>query len=94
MEQRHLHERHQLAKSQLKETFFLQRSQMLNRHQKVRTLKVFFDLALSFPTVINFKFSPSPIEGRAEIDDGGGGGGGEKEDGRVVRRDTARVVVA
>ena len=29
-----LHERHLLAKSQLKETFFLQRSQMLNR-QKV-----------------------------------------------------------
>ena len=35
MEQRQLHERHQLAKSQLKETFFLQRSQMLNRHKKV-----------------------------------------------------------
>lgn len=35
-EQRQLHERHQLARTQLKETFFLQRSQMLNRHQKVR----------------------------------------------------------
>ena len=35
MEQRQLHERHQLAKTQLKETFFLQRSQMLNRHKKV-----------------------------------------------------------
>merc|ERR1712079_886583 len=34
MEQRQLHERHQLAKSQLKETFFLQRSQMLSRHHK------------------------------------------------------------
>lgn len=37
IERRQLLERHQLAKSQLKETFFLQRSQMLNRHQKVRT---------------------------------------------------------
>ena len=35
MEQRQLHERHQLARTQLKETFFLQRSQMLNRHKKV-----------------------------------------------------------
>lgn len=35
IEQRQLHERHQLARTQLKETFFLQRSQMLNRHQKV-----------------------------------------------------------
>lgn len=35
MEYRHLNERHQLAKTQLKETFFLQRSQMLSRHQKV-----------------------------------------------------------
>lgn len=37
IEQRQLHERHQLARTQLKETFFLQRSQMLNRHQKVRS---------------------------------------------------------
>ena len=37
IEQRQLHERHQLARTQLKETFFLQRSQMLNRHKKVST---------------------------------------------------------
>ena len=36
IEQRQLQDRHQLARTQLKETFFLQRSQMLNRHQKVR----------------------------------------------------------
>jgi len=34
MEERHLHERHQLAKRQLKDMFFLQRHQMLVHHEK------------------------------------------------------------
>ena len=36
VEDRQLRERHLMSKSQLKETFFLQRSQMVNRHEKVR----------------------------------------------------------
>ena len=36
VEERQLRERHLMSKSQLKETFFLQRSQMVNRHDKVR----------------------------------------------------------
>lgn len=35
LEERHLHEKHQLAKRQLKDIFFLQRHQMLVRHEKV-----------------------------------------------------------
>ena len=35
LEKQQLHEKHQLAKSQLKDMFFLKRHQMLNRHQKV-----------------------------------------------------------
>ena len=38
VEQKQLRERHIMSKNQLKETFFLQRSQMLNRHEKVRRL--------------------------------------------------------
>ena len=34
MEERQLHERHQLAKRQLKDLFFLQRHQMLVHHEK------------------------------------------------------------
>ena len=34
MEERQLHERHQLAKRQLKDMFFLQRHQMLVHHEK------------------------------------------------------------
>uniref|UniRef100_A0A2P2HZL7 STE20-like serine/threonine-protein kinase n=1 Tax=Hirondellea gigas TaxID=1518452 RepID=A0A2P2HZL7_9CRUS len=34
LEERHLHDRHQLAKRQLKDIFFLQRHQMLLRHEK------------------------------------------------------------
>ncbi|XP_065649178.1 STE20-like serine/threonine-protein kinase isoform X2 [Hydra vulgaris] len=34
MEQRRIYQKHQLTKSQLKETFFLQRTQMSNRHLK------------------------------------------------------------
>ena len=36
LEKQQLHEKHQLAKSQLKDMFFLKRHQMLTRHQKVR----------------------------------------------------------
>ena len=35
LEERHMHERQQLAKRQLKDIFFLQRHQMLVRHEKV-----------------------------------------------------------
>lgn len=35
VEERQLHDKHQFLKSQLKDNFFLQRSQMLLRHQKV-----------------------------------------------------------
>lgn len=35
LEERHLHEKHQLTKTHLKDAFYLQRSQMLLRHQKV-----------------------------------------------------------
>ena len=49
IEQRQLQDRHQLARTQLKETFFLQRSQMLNRHQKVREFTQFCNS--SFPLV-------------------------------------------
>ena len=35
LEERHLHEKHQLSKRQLKDSFFLQRHQMLVRHEKV-----------------------------------------------------------
>ena len=49
-EERHLHEKHQLAKRQLKDIFFLQRHQMLLRHEKeleqVRALSRVFDEAL------------------------------------------------
>ncbi len=34
LEERHLHEKHQLAKRQLKDMFFLQRHQMLVHHEK------------------------------------------------------------
>ena len=34
LEERQLHERHQLARRQLKEIFFVQRHQMLVRHEK------------------------------------------------------------
>ena len=37
LEKQQLHEKHQLAKSQLKDMFFLKRHQMLTRHQKVCT---------------------------------------------------------
>lgn len=36
LEERHLHEKHVLSKRQLKDSFFLQRHQMLVRHEKVR----------------------------------------------------------
>jgi hypothetical protein len=36
LEERHMHEKHQLSKRQLKDSFFLQRHQMLVRHEKVR----------------------------------------------------------
>ena len=35
LEERHMHEKHQLSKRQLKDSFFLQRHQMLVRHEKV-----------------------------------------------------------
>ena len=35
LEKKHMHERHQLANRQLKDIFFLQRHQMLVRHEKV-----------------------------------------------------------
>ena len=35
LEERHLHDKHQLQKRQLKDSFFLQRHQMLVRHEKV-----------------------------------------------------------
>ena len=34
LEERHLHDKHQLAKRQLKDIFFMQRHQMLVRHEK------------------------------------------------------------
>lgn len=36
LEERHLQEKHQLSKRQLKDIFFLQRHQMLVRHEKVK----------------------------------------------------------
>jgi len=38
LEKQQLHEKHQLAKSQLKDMFFLKRHQMLTRHQKVSAI--------------------------------------------------------
>jgi len=35
LEERHIHDRHQLAKRQLKDIFFLQRHQIIVRHEKV-----------------------------------------------------------
>lgn len=40
LEERHMHERHALAKKQLKDIFFLQRHQMMTRHEKVRSLSI------------------------------------------------------
>lgn len=38
MEERNLHERHQLLKQQLKDQFFLQRHQLVKKHEKVGPL--------------------------------------------------------
>lgn len=40
LEKRQMHERHQLANKQLKDIFFLQRHQMLVRHEKVGLLEL------------------------------------------------------
>lgn len=37
LEERHLQEKHQLHKQQLKDQYFMQRHQLLKRHEKVRT---------------------------------------------------------
>lgn len=58
LEERQLQEKHQLAKRQLKDIFFLQRHQMLTRHEKVflfdekYKMQIFF-LNMHFPK-INF----------------------------------------
>ena len=44
LEKQQRHEKHQLAKSQLKDTFFLRRHQMLTRHQKVSVKKSTIEL--------------------------------------------------
>ena len=36
MEEHHLQERHQLVKQQLKDQYFLQRHELLRKHEKVR----------------------------------------------------------
>lgn len=36
LEERHLQEKHQLFKQQLKDQYFMQRHQLLKRHEKVR----------------------------------------------------------
>ena len=38
MEEHHLQERHQLVKQQLKDQYFLQRHELLRKHEKVRSL--------------------------------------------------------
>lgn len=40
LEERQLHEKHQLIKRQLKDVFFLKRHHMLTRHEKVSDLKL------------------------------------------------------
>lgn len=39
MEEKNLHERHQLMKQQMKDQYFLQRHQLLKKHEKVQMLK-------------------------------------------------------
>ena len=41
-EEQQLHDKHQTAKRQLKDLFFLKRHQMLIRHEKVRKMQMFF----------------------------------------------------
>lgn len=48
VEQKQLRERHVMSKNQLKEMFFLQRSQMLNRHEKVNAVLSLFDGHVDF----------------------------------------------
>lgn len=38
MEEKNLHERHQLMKQQMKDQYFLQRHQLLKKHEKVQML--------------------------------------------------------
>ena len=38
MEEHHLQERHQLVKQQLKDQYFLQRHELVRKHEKVRSL--------------------------------------------------------
>lgn len=38
MEEKNLHERHQLMKQQMKDKYFLQRHQLLKKHEKVQML--------------------------------------------------------
>lgn len=38
LEERHLQEKHQLHKQQLKDQYFMQRHQLLKRHEKVRLI--------------------------------------------------------
>lgn len=38
MEEHHLQERHQLVKQQLKDQYFLQRHELVRKHEKVRPL--------------------------------------------------------
>lgn len=38
LEERHLQEKHQQLKQQLKDQYFLQRHQLLKRHEKVSTI--------------------------------------------------------
>lgn len=40
MEENHLQERHQLLKQQLKDLFFLQRHQLVKKHEKVDLCKI------------------------------------------------------
>lgn len=47
LEERHMHERHQQAKRQLKDIFFLQRHQMLVRHEKVLIMSEYFSLRIA-----------------------------------------------
>lgn len=47
LEERHLQEKHQLFKQQLKDQYFMQRHQLLKRHEKVCLVVA---LALVFPS--------------------------------------------
>jgi hypothetical protein len=48
LEERHMHEKHQLSKRQLKDSFFLQRHQMLVRHEKVRLFCLSFQILVLY----------------------------------------------